>query len=107
LSQERHIEVNQQAYTLVSEFQVGQELGLVNRHQFLNGFQFQNDFVLHEEIDLVATVQLQTFIFDRQVHLSLEAQPAKMKLVAQALFVCRFQKTGAKMTMDLDGPHQE
>jgi hypothetical protein len=55
LAQEWDIAVDQQADPFVGQLQVCQKLGLVNRQQFLHGFQFQNDFVLHEEIDLVAT----------------------------------------------------
>jgi hypothetical protein len=74
----------------------------MNRQKFLHGFQFQNDFILHEEIDLVATVQLQTFVFDRQDNLPLKAQSTKAELVAKALLVSRFQKAGAEVTMDLN-----
>jgi hypothetical protein len=55
LAQEWDIAVDQQADPFVGQLEVGQKLSLVNRQQFLHGFQFQNDFVLHEEIDLVAT----------------------------------------------------
>ena len=94
-------EVDQQADPLVGQLQICQKLGLVNRQQFLHGFQFQNDFVLHDEIDLITTVQLQTFVLDRQVHLPLKAQSPNAKLVAKALRVSRFQKTRAEMAMDL------
>jgi len=55
LCQEWDIEVDQQADPFVGQLQVCQKLCLVNRQQFLDGFQFQNYFVLHKEIDLVAT----------------------------------------------------
>jgi hypothetical protein len=38
LGQKRHIEINQQAYSFVSELQVAEQLGLVNGQQFLHGF---------------------------------------------------------------------
>jgi hypothetical protein len=65
LRQEWDVEIDQKAYTFMGQFHVGQKLGLVNRQKSLHGFQFQNDFVLHEEIDLVAAVQLQALVLDR------------------------------------------
>jgi hypothetical protein len=84
----------------VSQLQVCQELGLVNRQQFFYGFQFQNHFVSHKEIDSVTTIQLQAFVFDREVHLPLKAQSPKLKLVAKALLVGRLQKPWSEVTMD-------
>jgi hypothetical protein len=55
LAQEWDIAVDQPADPFVGQLQVCQKLGLLNRQQFLHGFQFPNDFVLHEEIDLVTT----------------------------------------------------
>jgi len=69
--------------------------------QFLNGFQFQHNLVLHEKINLVTTVKLQTFVLDSQVNLPLKSQFPQAKLVAQALLVSRFQKARAQVTMDL------
>lgn len=57
----------------MGEFQVRQKLGLVNRQQLLNGFQFQDDFVLHDWIDLVATVQLQALVIRRADPLAAES----------------------------------
>lgn len=73
----------------------------MNRQQFLDSFQFQDDFISHEEIDLVTTVQLQAFVLDREAHLPLKAQSPKAKFVAKALLVSRFQETGAEMAMNL------
>jgi len=101
LHQDWDIEVDQQADPFVGQLKVGQKLGLVNRQQFLNGFQFQDDFVLHDQIDLVTTIRFQTFVVDRQDHLPLKAHLPKAKLVAKAFFVSRFQETGAEVAMDL------
>ena len=72
----------------------------MNWQQFLHGFQFQNNFALHQQIDLVTTVQLQPFVIDGQIHLSLKSQFPKAKLVAKALLVSRFQKPRPKVTMN-------
>ena len=103
LREERDVEINQQSYSFTGQLQVCQELGLMNRQQFLHRFQFQNNFALHQQIDLVTTVQLQPFVVDGQIHLSLKSQFPKAKLVAKALLVSRFQKPRPKVTMDLDG----
>ena len=87
LCQERDIEVDQQADPFVGQLEVGQKLSLVNRQQFLHGFQFQNDFVLHKEIDLVTAVQLQALVLDGKVDLPLKAQPPKPEFMAKALLV--------------------
>jgi hypothetical protein len=103
LCQERDIEVDQQADPFVGQLEVGQKLSLVNRQQFLHGFQFQSDFVLHEDIDLVTAVQLQAFVLDGKVDLPLEVQLPKSKLVAEAFLISRFQKTWAEEAMDFNG----
>lgn len=85
----------------MSQLQVCQKLGLVNGQQFFYGFQFQDDFGLDQEIDLVPTVQLQALVLDWEVDLPLKAQPPKAKLVAKALLISRFQETRTELAMNL------
>jgi hypothetical protein len=102
LYQEWDIEIYQQPYLFLRQLQVRQELGLMDRQQFFHGFQFQDDFVLYEKIDLVAAIELQAFVIDGQVHLPLKAQSAQVKLMAKTLLVSRFQKPRTKVPMNLN-----
>jgi len=61
----------------------------VYRQQLLNCFQLQDDSILYDQIDLVTAVQLQAFVLNRKCDLAPEIQSPQMKLMAQALFVCR------------------
>ena len=58
---------------------------------------------MHEKIDLVAAIQYQAFVVDRQVHLPLKAQSTKVKFVAKTLLVSRFQEPWTEVAMNLNG----
>src|SRR5216684_434923 len=58
LCQQRHVEVDQKADSLTCQSQVGQALHLVDWQKLFDRFQFHNDFVLHDQVELVTAVQL-------------------------------------------------
>jgi hypothetical protein len=67
-----------------------------------DGLQLDDHFIVHDQIYFVSAVRQQVFVRDRQINPTFEGQPAKMQLVAQALFVCGFEQSRAKLTVHLD-----
>ncbi len=68
----------------------------------LDGLQFDDHLIVHNQIYLVSAIELQSFIRDREFDLTFEIHAAKMQFVAQALLVCRFEQSRAKLTMYFD-----
>jgi hypothetical protein len=60
------VEVDEEALLHSGEPHIGEELRFVDRHQFLHGFQFKDDFVGNEHIHTVATIYFHAFVFDGQ-----------------------------------------
>jgi hypothetical protein len=54
----------------------------VYRQRFLDALRFHDDFFLHNQIDPIATVQLEAFVFDGQFHLAPEGDPTQKEFVA-------------------------
>lgn len=67
--------------------------------ELLDRLQFQYDFLLNNQIDLVSAVKLQPLVGKRYINLPLEGQPSKVQFVAEALFVSRLQESRAEMSM--------
>src|SRR5689334_2986733 len=89
---QRDVEVDQQAETAVGEFQVGQELRLVNGEQLLDGLQFHNDTSFNEQIEFQPGVDLNVVIPDRKQQLPLHLQSLPSELVNQTSFIDRLKK---------------
>ena len=50
----RHVEIQQQAEFEPTDFQIRQQLGAVNREQFLHCFEFDDDAVFDKKVDSIA-----------------------------------------------------
>lgn len=66
LSQDGDIEVEEEPYGTLSDAQVGKQLGIVQRKQFLDGLHFHDDFLLHQQIEAIGTVKFQPTIAQQQ-----------------------------------------
>ena len=49
------VKVDQQSHLLITQFEIRQQLGLVNLKQLFDNFQFNDHLAVDEQIDLVAT----------------------------------------------------
>ena len=101
--QDFHIKIDQEALFYFGEFHIREQLGIVNRFQLGHGLQFHDDGIFNEEIDSIAAIEMNPFIVDRERVFRFEGNAGQMKLTGQALLICGFQQTGAKMSMDFDG----
>jgi len=77
-------------------------LGFVDWKDPLGGLQFDNHLIVHDQIDLVSAIELQTFVRHGGIDLALERQSPKMQFMAQALLVCGFEQSRTRLSMYLD-----
>jgi len=54
----------------------------MNRQPFFNGLQFQKNLVSHDEVYLVAAIQLKTFVEYRKIHLAFEVKSFEVQFMA-------------------------
>ena len=89
------VEIYQQTSLNSSQFHVCEELGTMNREEFFNGLDLNNQVILDSNIDSESTIQLPVFIHYWYRLLSLELCSFQAQFIAEALFVGRFEKSGS------------
>ena len=94
-------DVDQQPKAFVSETNVGDDLFLVNGIGLLDGFQFDNDLVVHDEVGAKAFVKGHVLESNEDRDLSLNSQPSPFQKFRQYGLVNRFQQSGAKLSVNL------
>ena len=75
----------------------------MNGQYVIYGFQFQNDLISYNEINLVSTIEFQSLVRDGKLNLSPKFYPSQVQFVAQAFLVGRFQEARTQMAVNLDG----
>jgi hypothetical protein len=80
----RDIEVDQQANRAPGEFEIGEQLSLMNWLQPFDGLQFDNHLLFHQQVNAIAALQLYSAIFDGQRPLPLDLYPSFNQLVCEA-----------------------
>ena len=96
------IEIEQQSDAAAAEFQVGQDLGDVDRLQSRNGFEFYDNQVFNEQIHTVARTQPKSVVNDGHRLLSLDTEITVEQFVRQACLIGRFQQSRAELSVDHD-----
>jgi len=71
----------------VVEFQIREQLRLVNVEDLFNHFQFNNDAVLNDQINSVGPLDHRAIVDNGQPHLLLNRQAAFSELLTQALLI--------------------
>src|SRR5271157_1252135 len=99
--QARSAEVQQEANRQAGCFQVVQDLGLMDRAQLGQGFQFDDDRLETEEIGLVEGAELSPLVDNRELDLPLKGDPDQSQLDGHRLLVNRFQETMPELPMNL------
>ena len=95
----RNVEVNEQSKLISTQFQVRENLREVQRQQFFDGLQLDDDAVFDDEVYSVGRVQLNALIDDWQSHLMPECQSIFRELIAQTGIVRAFQAAGAERSV--------
>src|SRR5260370_35240419 len=76
---------------------------MMNGLGFFNGREFRGYWFVNKEVNTIAAIEFHVFIFHRKWYLSSKRNLANGWLVTEALFICRFQKAGAKQSVHLNG----
>ena len=96
------VEIDQQPERFVIEFEVRDQLGLVDRLKFGDSFELHNQRTSNHKIEPIATIEAHLFITDRERPLSLEAKPSLRQFIRQAFFIRTLQQSGSKLPMNFD-----
>src|ERR1035441_7130490 len=68
----------------------------------LDGLQFHYNFIFHEQIDPVTTVQLESFVTERHMELTNKGKPHLAQFIANAFAICRFQQPRPQLSMNFN-----
>jgi hypothetical protein len=102
------MKVDQQPNREPTEPEISDDLGLVHGQQAFNGFDLDQDFGVHYQIESIGMLQFKSLVTDRQYLLPFPRQAQFAQLVTQTLFVCRLEQTWAQVAVDFDAsPDQD
>jgi hypothetical protein len=100
--QQRYVEVDQEAYVVARQFEVGDHLGYVDRVYVFNGFQLDDHFVGNEQIHAVAAIDPNALVRDADALLTLAAEPPLLQLVNETALIRGLEKPRPKLPMHID-----
>jgi len=100
------VEVDEQSDAFPTEFQVREQLRLVNGKNRFDRFDLDDHFVLNDEIDAISKRNGDVVVDNRKWLLSLERQTEAIQFVAQTYLVGTFKQAGTESGMHLVGRAQ-
>ena len=95
------VEVDEEAEGFVGEAEVGDELGEVEVVYGADGFEFEDDVILDEQIDSLGW-ELLAFVFADETDLLLVADTSSIELIAKCGFVHRFKQSDTEFLVHFD-----
>jgi hypothetical protein len=98
----RHVEVEQQSYLDPAHSQICQQLRFVRRLDCSHRLYLNDDLAVDDDIGPKPFVEHYAFVKDGYSNLPLKGQACLPQLIAQALFVYRFQQTSASIAMNFN-----
>lgn len=101
-AQRRHVEVDEQCDLQTRDAQVGNDLRLVDRLQFGNSFQLDDQGVLNEQVDSVVAVERRALVADSDRELPRVSDVPEFELTTEARFVSALEKPWSEVPMHLD-----
>jgi len=97
LTQVRDVEVNEQSDPLATQFEVGEQLCLVDRKDGLKRFHFDDHLVFDKQVDAIAELDDKAIVFDRKGFLRFEGDAEALQFVTKARSIRTFQKTRSEL----------
>jgi hypothetical protein len=79
-----------------------EQLGFANRCQFRNGFHFDDDLLLDQDVDAVGAIDLHRTVLNRHFALGFHRQPRHAEFVEQAGHINRLQQAWTQDPVNLD-----
>lgn len=98
-----HVEIDEQAEAHSRQAQIGEELGVVDREDRIDAFQFDHQRILDHEVHAIGAAKADAAVLHREWHLPPERQACKGEFAAQARLVGAFQKARPECAMDPQG----
>jgi hypothetical protein len=96
------VEVHHQSQRDVQELHVAQKLGFVDRMHFLDGFDFDQEAVLDEQVESQFFDEHEAFVINLDLVLLLDGEAAQFQLATQSFFVDAFQQAWTEDAVDFD-----
>lgn len=103
LLDERCAEIDQQPKPLVCKFEIRFKLLLVHRKKDLDAFDFDDDQIVYEEIDLEGVLEIQSTVGKSDGVLTNRRQAALVQFSEKDAFLYRFEQAGTWFDMDVVG----
>ena len=100
------VKVNQKTQPDATEFHVGQQLRFVNGRDCVDGLQFDDQAAVHEYIDSVSDVEMDSFVNEGKWYLRLDMQSSFPKFPCETRFVRTLQQAGPERCVDAIGAVQ-
>ena len=88
---------------MTGQFEIGQELGTMNREDPLDALELNDKAILDDEIHSVCRGQLNPFVHDRQMYLMFESKTGFRQFVVKARIVRALEHTGTKGGVNSNG----
>ena len=85
------VKVDQEADREPGKLEIRQHLGSVDRFECSYGFEFDDDCMLHDQVQAVAAVQVDAAVLDSHWNLTLNFQAGASQFVEQTRVVGGFQ----------------
>jgi hypothetical protein len=95
-----YVEVYEKSDGTSTEFQVRDDLCLMNGCDCFYGLQFYDDQIVHQQVDAIAEVQFNSVVDDWQSNLRLRLEAGFSEFMLQTGCVGALQKTGAQFRMN-------
>jgi hypothetical protein len=96
------MEIDKQSDRHSGELQIRQQLRIMDRQHFFDGFELNHNQVFDNHIHPVAAIKLDSLVDDWQRNLSLDPKLLLNHLVSHALLVGRFKQTWTQDTVNLN-----
>ena len=101
VAQVKDMEVDKQANGSAAQSQIGEQLGFVHRGRSGHRFYLDNDDVLHQQIDAVTGINVDTLIRDRQRDFSLVPEAPEIQFSTKARAIGAFQEASTESCVNV------
>jgi hypothetical protein len=103
MTQVGDIEIDQQTNAAATQFQVSEQLGLMERKELGDTLQFHYYEVFNEQVNSIAVVDFQITVDDGQRMFMLGPKSSELKFISHARLVRAFKQTRTERSVHLHG----
>ena len=97
------VAVDHKSELQTSQFEVSQELSVVNTFDLLDDLEFGEQFVFDEYVDSIPTIKADALVLGRLGMRELERDSVPSQWMSQTLFIQGFQELRFRFAMKFDG----